>query len=305
MSELKFEVFQHPGRIDVNFEGLKCQLALKMDEYRSKVFTEDSKKEAKSDLADLRKLKKAVNERRIEVKKIFMQPYNQFEEQVTELQNLIESPISYIDGQVKEFEEKRVQEKKSEIEKAYKEIIPEELCDYIPLECIYNPKWTNVATSIKSIRHELTDIASKTKNDIDTISAMNSDKNKEALNLYMSNRDLACAMKYIADYENRKAEIIKKQETENAERIEREREAERERIRREERERIVEEERIRHEAKKEAVDEIKKIEESEAAPLSSKQSQRVIYTVVATPEEQEEIEIALTSLGVYFERKNV
>lgn len=305
MSELKFEVQQHPGKIDVNFEGLKSQLASKMEEYKSKVFTEESKKEAKSDLADLRKLRKAVNERKIEVKKIFMQPYTQFEEQVTELQNLIESPISYIDGQVKKFEEKRVQEKKTEIEKAYEEIIPEELCDYIPLECIYNPKWTNVATSIKSIRHELTDIASKTKKDIDTILAMNSDKIEEALNLYMSNRDLACAMKYIADYESRKVEIIKKQEAENTERIEREREAERERIRRAERERIAEEERIRHEAKKEAVDEIKKIEESEAASLSSKQSQRVIYTVVATPEEQEEIEIALTSLGVYFERKNV
>lgn len=305
MNELKFEVIQQTGSIDINFEALKIQLSEKMDEYKGKVFTEDSKKEAKSDVATLRKLKKAVNDRKIKVKNDFMEPYNQFEEKVLELQELIDEPIHYIDGQVKKFEEKRVQERNAEIEEAYNEIVPEELLDYLPLECIYGAKWTNVTTSIKSIRRELSDIVTKTSSDIGTIKAMNSDKVEEALNLYMSNRDLSCAMKYIVDYESRKAEILKQKEEADAARREREIEAERNRVRREERERIAEEERIRNEAEKRAVEELKTVNEAEAAPLSSHTSQKVIYTVVATPEEQQAIEIALTSLGVYFERKDV
>lgn len=44
MSVLKFETSQHPGEIDVNFDALKKQLSMKMDEYAGKVFTEESKK---------------------------------------------------------------------------------------------------------------------------------------------------------------------------------------------------------------------------------------------------------------------
>ena len=77
------------------------------------------------------------------------------------------------------------------------------------------------------------------------------------------------------------------------------------RIRREERERIAEEERIRNQARQEAVEEIKTVDDAAAAPLACEASRKVIYTVVATPEELEEIETALTSLGIYYERKDV
>lgn len=305
MSVLKFETSQHPGEIDVNFDALKQQLSMKMDEYAGKVFTEESKKEAKSDLAELRKLKKSVNDRKIAVRDAYMIPYKQFEQKVIELQGMIDRPISYIDGQVKEFEERRVREKKSEIEAAYNEIVPESLYDYIPLETIFNPKWTNTTTAMKSIRQDLADISVTTSSDVNAISAMSSDKVDDALSLYMETRNLASAMKLIADYENRKAEILKKKEEEDAERREREIAAERERVRREERERIAAEERIRNEAKKSTADDIKSVDKAEAAPLSSRDSQTIVYTVVATPEEQQAIEMALTSLGVYFERKDV
>ena len=62
---------------------------------------------------------------------------------------------------------------------------------------------------------------------------------------------------------------------------------------------------IREEAKREVVEEIKNVNQTEAAPLSSRDSIKVIYTVVATPDEIKEIEMALDSLGVYFERKDV
>lgn len=306
MNELKFEVIQQPGVINVDgFTESKDQLAEKMEEYKIKTFTEDTKKEAKADLAFLRKFKKAVNDRKIEVRNVFMTPYVEFEGKVKELIALVDEPISYIDGQVKEFEEKRVNERKAEIRKLYDELVSEDLKDYIPLECIYGPKWDNASTTIKSVKQEIQDIVSKTGQDISVISAMRSDQVQKALYLYMENRDLARAVKYINDYEASRAEILAKQAEENEKKKERERQAEIDRVRREERERVQAEEKIRETERAEVLEELKSVDEKEAAPLSQKESMKVLYTVVATKEELQEIEMALTSLGVYFERKDV
>ena len=305
MSNLKFDVVQTAGIINVDFESIESQLSEKMDEYNGLVFTEDKKKDAKADLAELRKYRKAVNDRKSEVKKAYMEPYNQFEAKVKKLIELIDEPINYIDGQVKEFEEKRIREKKAEIKKIYDEIVPEDLQDYIPLECIYGTKWDNASTTMKSIKQEISDAVSKAESDISVIKGMNSDKTEDALNLYMSTRNLAVAIKFINDYEAKKREILERQAKEKEKREAALKQEEIDRIRREERERIAAEERIKQDAKKEAVEELKTVDEQAAKPLSSADSKKVIYTVVATDDELQEIEMALTSLGVYFERKDV
>lgn len=305
MSNLKFDVVQTAGIINVDFESIESQLSEKMDEYNGLVFTEDKKKDAKADLAELRKYRKAVNDRKSEVKKAYMEPYNQFEAKVKKLIELIDEPINYIDGQVKEFEEKRIREKKAEIKKIYDEIVPEDLQDYIPLECIYGTKWDNASTTMKSIKQEISDAVSKAESDISVIKGMNSDKTEDALNLYMSTRNLAVAIKFINDYEAKKREILERQAKEKEKREAALKQEEIDRIRREERARIAAEERIRQDAKKEAVEELKTVDEQAARPLSSADSKKVIYTVVATDDELQEIEMALTSLGVYFDRKDV
>lgn len=239
------------------------------------------------------------------MKNEYMEPYTQFEDGVKELIGLIDEPIRLIDGQIKEFEENRVRQKRAEIEAAYEELVSEELKDYIPLECIYGSKWNNAGTTMKSIRQEIRLEAEKTRGEIAVISNMQSDKVQDALNLYMANRSLSSAIKYITDYEARKAEILAAQKEEAARKEERMRLEEIDRIRREERERIAEEERIRNQARQEAVEEIKTVDDAAAAPLACEASRKVVYTVVATPEELEEIETALTSLGIYYERKDV
>ncbi|MDE6492608.1 MAG: DUF1351 domain-containing protein [Lactobacillus sp.] len=305
MNELKFEVMQTPAVINVDFEEAKQQVLAKVDEYRGLVFTEEQKKELKDEMAGLRKYRKTITDGRSGVKKTYMEPFDMFNSQVNEILAIIDKAISYMDGQLKEIEEKRIQEKKAEIESAYRELVPDSLQDYIPLECIYGAKWDNATTNMKSIKKEIADTVTKTQSEISVISSMGSDKTEDALNLYMSNRDLACAIRYINDYETKKREILAQQEKREAERAEALRQEEIEKIRREERERIAEEERIRNEAKREAVEEIKTVDEAAAAPLAGKQSMKVIYTVVATKEALQEIEMAFNSLGIYYERKDV
>lgn len=304
MHDLELAVSQDLGKITANFDEIKTALAGQLKEYKDKEFTEDKKKDAKEDLASLRKLKKSVDDRRKEVKKVYMKPYDDFDAKVKELIGLIDEPIKLIDYQVKSFEANRVKARKEEIKKVYEELVPDELQDYIPLERIYGPKWDNKTTTMKSIKTEISSKVSSTNSDIAAIKAMRSEKEETALNLYMENNNLAIAIKYLSEYENEKMEILRKQESEEAERREQELEAERQRIREEERRRVRQEEEIRVTAEKKVIEDLKTVDEEKAAPLSTNDSKTVIYTVVATEEELADIEQAMTSFGVYFERKD-
>ena len=78
MSELKFEVAQTNGIIKVNFEELEKGLKEKLSEYEGAVFTEESKTTAKGELANLRKLRKEIEDSRKQVKAEWMKPYDAF-----------------------------------------------------------------------------------------------------------------------------------------------------------------------------------------------------------------------------------
>lgn len=90
-----------PQAIVFNFDELKKELAEKITPYKSLAVTEDDLKGAKSDKANLNKLKKALNDKRIEVKKEYMQPLEVFEGQVKELVSIVDEGIVNIDSQVK------------------------------------------------------------------------------------------------------------------------------------------------------------------------------------------------------------
>lgn len=211
MNEITFNVEQKNGVITVNFDEIKEQLAAGMEEYRGMVFTEDSKADAKKTVASLRKLKKAISDRRIEVKKNFMQPYTEFEMQVKELDKLIDEPINFINGQVEEFERKRVAERKKEIDAIYAECIGE-LEDYLPLLKIYDYKWENATTSKKSIREDIEERVKTVRHDIETIKDMQTDAVDKALDKYKATLNLADAITFINNWEKQKSEILKRQE---------------------------------------------------------------------------------------------
>lgn len=303
MSNIAAVITQEHAKISCNFDQVEQAIKETLSEFEGVVFTEESKTYAKKQVASLRAQKKEFQERLRDAKNQYMAPWNAVESRAKNLIALYDEPIKLINGQVQAFEEKRVREKKAGIEAAYNELVPEELQDYIPLECIYGTKWDNATTNMKTVRKEISEAVAKTQGDISVISSMISDKVQDALHLYMSDRNLAAAIKYINDYEARKKEILEQQEKREAERAEALRREEIEKIRREERVRIAEEERIREEARKETVEELKAVDEQAAAPLASNGSKKILYTVVATKEEIEEIEMVFTSLGIYFERK--
>ncbi len=76
-----------------NNEELKAAIAEKVKDYKTIAYTEDSLKDMKADRADLNKLKKAFEDERKRVKKICMEPYTKFEQQVKEITAVVDGKV--------------------------------------------------------------------------------------------------------------------------------------------------------------------------------------------------------------------
>lgn len=298
MSELKFEVAQTNGIIKVNFEELEKGLKEKLSEYEGAVFTEDSKSTAKGELTNLRKLRKEIEDSRKQVKAEWMKPYDAFKLRVDGLLEIVDKPVNLIDSQLKEMEAVRVAKRKADIQALYDSVIGEML-EYLPMEKIYDPKWENASVKLPAVKKAMIEVIGKSYEAVTTIKNMESEAVTKALEMYKRDLSLANAVMYINNYESQRLEILRKEE-------EKKRDLEIERIRREERERVAQEQQIREAARRDTVEELKTVDETLAGgwPVEP-EAKRVIYTVLGTESELEELETALNSLGLYFERKDV
>jgi hypothetical protein len=216
MEEIRVNVEQKNGVIGFNFEEIKEKLNSELEIYKNMIFTEESKTEAKKTIASLRKLKKSVNDKKLEVKKSFMIPYTNFEAQVKELDNLIDEPINFINNQVEEFERKRVEEKKALISEIYTEIMAEheEASGYLPLQRIYDSKWENATTTKKAITEAITERVDHVEKDLGIIRSMESEFEDKGIEKYKTTLELSDAIEVMNQYQKQKEEILRRQEEE-------------------------------------------------------------------------------------------
>lgn len=151
-----------------NLEQLKAELAPRLEKYNNLVVTEDSIKAAKDDKANLNKLRKAIEEQRISIKKQYLEPYNVLEAQCKEVVALIDAPIKAIDAQIKAFDEIEKKEKLTKLQTAfYKTEHP----SWLQFASICPDKWENktsktdklieqIEESVKNVNAELEEINS-------------------------------------------------------------------------------------------------------------------------------------------------
>ena len=216
---LEVQISRNNGTIDFNFEDLKDALTGELELYKNLVFTEDTKADAKKTVAELRKLKKQISDKRIEVKKLYMQPYTDFEAKVKELDKLINEPIAYISEQIDAFEQKRIEEKRELINEIYLELVSEreDIAGYAELNRVYDSKWENASTSKKTIQEAITSYLDSVDNDIAAIESMESEYEAKALMRYKETGVLSEALLTIRQWEKQKEEILKAEEEKQAE----------------------------------------------------------------------------------------
>ena len=212
--------------IEWNFEELKAEIAKKVEPYTTLVLTEDQIKDGKKDVASLRKLIKALEDKRKDVKNRILIPYDKFETQEKELVAIVQKAVDNIKAQLDASEKKRQDEKLAKVRKIYDECISD-LKVAIPFDKAFKESYLNAGTSLKKIREEMTALYTRVENDLRTISW---DSSVYAANMkqeYLKNLDLSQAM-------------AKKNELEEADRI-RKMEEERRKKEMEERERFIQE----------------------------------------------------------------
>ena len=182
MNELRILANIMPGKIDTNFEEQKAVLAQSMELYKNAKFSEEYKTQAKGELATLRKIRKALDDRRKEIKKEWMGPYEEFESKTKELLQLIDEPISLIDAQIKEMEERRKAARRKEIEEFFGDIASDllEQCFFL-MQIRRRPFGKRFNFSRKHGKPIRPDRLADIRNDIEVIKANTSEAVPKAL----------------------------------------------------------------------------------------------------------------------------
>ncbi len=179
--------------IEFNHEEIKAELAIQLKKYDNLVYSESSIKAAKTDRATLNKFKDAIENRRKEIKKACLKPYEDFESKVKEIVAMIDKPIMAIDTQVKTFEQMKKDEKLDGIKQVYVDRVGD-LAQLVPFDKIYNARWLNATYKGTDIEQEIIDLFTKVDNDLRVIDELHSDYDLQIKHAYLKNFDLTVAL---------------------------------------------------------------------------------------------------------------
>lgn len=123
----------------------------KMKVYECITYTEDDIKEAKADRAMINKSSKALNDTRIELEKVYMQPFNKFKDIVNDTCNMLDITSNSIDLQIKKFEQEEKEAKMKQIRDYF-----DEHNEYlINFDRCFKSNWLNKNKGIAVVRAEI------------------------------------------------------------------------------------------------------------------------------------------------------
>lgn len=202
--ELKVNEVTIPDAIQFNYEELRQELTEKVSMYETMVYTDDQIKEAKSDKANLNKLKKALNDERIRREKEYMKPFNEFKARINEIIAIIDKPVAVIDKQVKAFDEKKKQEKLEAVKKLYEEL---NTYEWLNFEQIFNERWLLASVSMRQVQDGIEGWLNEVKTNLDILTNL-PEFAFEATEVYKSTLDVQKAL----NEGKRLAEMIKRKQ---------------------------------------------------------------------------------------------
>lgn len=175
------------GSLTTNAKQIRDLVVASLPRYDIANYSTDDIPKAKADKALLNKAAKTLNDKRIEFEREFMAPFGEFKEVVTETVKAIKEAVGKIDTVIKEDEDRAKSEKREAVEHLAEECGLEELG--IRLNQIFNDKWLNKSTSLKSIKKEMRERIATITSDLETLKSFAEDydvlvvRYKENLNL--------------------------------------------------------------------------------------------------------------------------
>lgn len=197
--------------IFLGYESLKKEAIQLAEHITSIEVTDDNIKQSKKLLAAINNRIKELEQQRITIKKVILEPYDEFEIKVKDIVSTVKEADNHVRAQVKQLEEIERQNKEKQIEdlftkrkKHYK--VVDQLVDFFSF---LQPRHLNKTTTIEAVEKEMIDFFERVQADIDVISTM--DRSEIILRHYVETLDVTRAL-VLANEEKRRDETIRASE---------------------------------------------------------------------------------------------
>ena len=158
--------------------------------------TEENIKSTKKTLATVNKAVKRLNDERIRVKKLVLAPYEEFAEQVKEIESIVKTADERVRQQVRDMEEAEREGKKEALCEIYEKRI--QLYDFARIMTFddwLTPQHLNKTVTTKKVEEQMTDWLEKVERDIATLSKMQHPE--ELIRTYKDTQDMALTMQIV------------------------------------------------------------------------------------------------------------
>lgn len=206
------------GELTTNALIIKETIKNKLEDYKAENYDINSIDKAKEDKAMLNRTAKKLNDERIKLEKEFMKPFNEFKTVVKEITEMIKDSSSKIDEIVKEVENKDKEEKKKAILVIFESEV-KELKDIVKFEDIFDERYLNKTFKIEDVEKDITSKLEQIRNDLITISKLDSKYEIELKSDYLKHFDLGMIIRKNSEL-IQKEELLKNQTSETEKIIE-------------------------------------------------------------------------------------
>lgn len=204
--------------IEWNKDEFEAAIEAATKDFQNVAYGEDQIKQAKADRAELNKLKKAIDDRRKEVKKTISAPYDQFEKEVKEVTQKLDNAVSQIDAQVKGYEARQKEEKKAAIVAFFEGEITRVGLMNVDIEKLSDASWLNASVTMSKVKEAITAKVTNLRSGFDFCNNLPEDEQAIALTEFQKRYDLGDTLAAVNEYKNTKAAMEARKAQENAQR---------------------------------------------------------------------------------------
>lgn len=204
-------IIENPEQGITNYEPLKAAAQEMAAVYGSQLVSVDAIKDAKTDMAMLRKLAKSASDMRIKIEREHAAKIATVTKQLKEVAGIFTDAAAKIDSQVKAYDEERKAARLEEIRQIYAEEIGD-MADIIPFDKLYRAEWLNKTTTDKTIRGDIQTAVINAQTGIEQIKGLGSPHENAILSAFLDKLSLADALAAKKRLEDMDAAMKRRQE---------------------------------------------------------------------------------------------
>ena len=154
LADNDYGIAYHPAKIDFpEYKKLEARVGAFNIQYTQYDVTTENLKSAKETRAQLNKLKKALNDKKIAIVKDMDQPVDQFKSQIKKLTDQIDEASTHISNQINEYEDNAKKQREVRIRGEIDKWCQAAGVD--PSQIIFNSKWLNKTASFTATENEV------------------------------------------------------------------------------------------------------------------------------------------------------